>query len=66
MIDEERPYLSHDQMPSSMRSPTTSPSAMPAGQPCLVGTVSIESSERLSRLLSKRGIKHEVLEREEP
>ena len=32
-----------------------------AGQPCLVGTVSIESSEKLSRLLSKRGIKHEVL-----
>ena len=31
------------------------------GQPCLIGTVSIESSERLSRLLSKRGIKHEVL-----
>ncbi|MBM6867046.1 preprotein translocase subunit SecA [Collinsella tanakaei] len=31
------------------------------GQPVLVGTVSIESSERLSRLLSKRGIKHEVL-----
>ncbi|MDR2715977.1 MAG: preprotein translocase subunit SecA, partial [Coriobacteriaceae bacterium] len=32
-----------------------------AGQPCLIGTVSIESSERLSRLLSKRGIKHEIL-----
>ena len=32
-----------------------------AGQPCLVGTVSIESSERLSRLLDKRGIRHEVL-----
>ena len=31
------------------------------GQPCLVGTVSIESSERLSRLLSKRGIAHEIL-----
>ena len=31
------------------------------GQPVLVGTVSIESSEKLSRLLSKRGIKHEVL-----
>ncbi len=31
------------------------------GQPCLVGTVSIESSEKLSRLLSKRGIHHEVL-----
>ncbi len=32
-----------------------------AGQPVLVGTVSIESSERLSRLLDKRGIRHEVL-----
>ncbi len=32
-----------------------------AGQPVLVGTVSIESSERLSRQLSKRGIAHEVL-----
>ncbi|MDM8162701.1 preprotein translocase subunit SecA [Collinsella intestinalis] len=32
-----------------------------AGQPVLVGTVSIESSERLSRLLDKRGIEHEVL-----
>ena len=31
------------------------------GQPCLVGTVSIENSERLSRLLNKRGIKHNVL-----
>lgn len=31
------------------------------GQPVLVGTVSIESSERLSALLSQRGIKHEVL-----
>ena len=30
-------------------------------QPCLVGTVSIESSERLSALLAKRGIKHNVL-----
>ncbi len=31
------------------------------GQPCLVGTVSIENSEKLSRLLSKRGISHSVL-----
>ena len=31
------------------------------GRPMLVGTVSIEKSERLSRLLEKRGIKHEVL-----
>ena len=31
------------------------------GQPVLVGTVSVEKSERLSKLLSKKGIKHEVL-----
>ena len=31
------------------------------GQPVLVGTVSIEKSERLSTLLRRRGIKHEVL-----
>ena len=31
------------------------------GQPILVGTVSVEKSELLSRLLDKRGIKHEVL-----
>ena len=32
-----------------------------AGQPILVGTVSIEKSERLSTALKKRGVKHEVL-----
>ena len=32
-----------------------------AGRPTLVGTVSIEKSERLSSLLKKRGIKHVVL-----
>jgi len=31
------------------------------GQPVLVGTISVEKSEVLSRLLEKRGIKHEVL-----
>jgi preprotein translocase subunit SecA len=31
------------------------------GQPILVGTVSIEKSERLSGYLKRRGIKHEVL-----
>lgn len=31
------------------------------GQPVLLGTISIEKSERVSRLLSKRGIRHEVL-----
>ncbi|MEQ1530296.1 MAG: preprotein translocase subunit SecA, partial [Methylococcales bacterium] len=31
------------------------------GQPVLVGTTSIENSERVSKLLTKLGIKHEVL-----
>ncbi|MFN6119767.1 MAG: preprotein translocase subunit SecA [Actinomycetes bacterium] len=31
------------------------------GQPVLVGTISVEKSERLSRMLDKRGIDHEVL-----
>ncbi len=31
------------------------------GQPVLVGTISIEKSEILSKMLSKKGIKHEVL-----
>ncbi|HPY95199.1 MAG TPA: SEC-C metal-binding domain-containing protein, partial [Clostridia bacterium] len=31
------------------------------GQPILVGTISVEVSEYLSELLSRRGIKHEVL-----
>jgi len=31
------------------------------GQPVLVGTISVEKSEVLSRLLEKRGVKHEVL-----
>ncbi len=32
-----------------------------AGQPVLLGTVSIERSEKLSRLLDREGIRHEVL-----
>lgn len=31
------------------------------GQPVLIGTVSIDKSEKLSKMLSKEGIKHEVL-----
>ncbi len=31
------------------------------GQPVLVGTITIEASEELSRLLSKKGIQHKVL-----
>ena len=33
----------------------------PPGRPILVGTVSIEKSERLANLLNKRGITHQVL-----
>ena len=32
-----------------------------SGQPVLVGTISVEKSEKLSRMLEKRGIGHEVL-----
>ncbi len=32
-----------------------------SGQPVLVGTISVAKSERLSRLLTKSGIKHQVL-----
>lgn len=32
-----------------------------AGQPILVGTISVEKSELLSEMLKKRGVKHEVL-----
>src|SRR6266511_1266037 len=31
------------------------------GQPVLVGTISVEKSEKLSRLLEKRGVQHSVL-----
>jgi preprotein translocase subunit SecA len=31
------------------------------GQPVLVGTISIEKSERLSKMLTQRGVRHEVL-----
>ena len=32
-----------------------------SGQPVLVGTISIEKSEKLSKILKKMGVKHEVL-----
>ncbi len=31
------------------------------GQPVLIGTISIEKSEQLSKMLKRRGVKHEVL-----
>src|SRR5262245_18656833 len=36
------------------------------GQPSLVGTVSIEKSERLSGMLKRRGVKHGVLNPRHP
>lgn len=36
-------------------------SAHKAGQPVLLGTVSVEKSEHISSILTRRGIKHEVL-----
>ncbi|MDO4443533.1 MAG: preprotein translocase subunit SecA [Slackia sp.] len=36
------------------------------GQPVLVGTTSIDASERLSAILDKRGIEHEVLNAKNP
>lgn len=36
-------------------------SVEPKGRPVLIGTVSIEKSERLSALLERRGIRHDVL-----
>ena len=35
--------------------------AQKRGQPCLVGTASIEKSEHLSELLKKKGVEHQVL-----
>jgi preprotein translocase subunit SecA len=42
-------------------SPSQVARVQPRGRPVLVGTVSIEKSELLSDMLSRRGIKHEVL-----
>jgi preprotein translocase subunit SecA len=68
-IPSNRPVIRIDHNDLVYRTVTTKFSAVAddvaerhaAGQPSLVGTVSIENSERLSRLLDKRGIPHEVL-----
>ena len=46
---------------STRPSSTTSSRSRRSGRPTLVGTVSIEKSEKLSTLLRRRGIKHVVL-----
>src|SRR5260370_18461879 len=35
-------------------------------RPVLVGTVSVEKSERLARMLERRGVKHNVLNAQQP
>ena len=47
--------------PSSTRSSRRSPSCSQSGRPVLVGTASVEKSERLRELLERRGVAHEVL-----
>ena len=46
---------------SSPPSSTTSSERHETGQPVLVGTVSVEVSEHLSKLLERQGVPHEVL-----
>jgi preprotein translocase subunit SecA len=53
-------------LPQDSKKPQTIPASkikdkQRRGRPVLVGTVSIEKSERVSNLLDKRGIKHQVL-----
>jgi preprotein translocase subunit SecA len=52
-------YLNEDEKFSALC--TEIAEAHKKGQPMLVGTVSIEKSEKLSVLLTRRGVRHEVL-----
>jgi preprotein translocase subunit SecA len=52
-------YLSEDEKYTALCDEIAA--AYKKGQPMLVGTVSIEKSERLSTLLTRRGVRHEVL-----
>ena len=70
VIPTNRPMLRASRNPTSStapsarstrRSSTTSSRSRQSGRPVLVGTVSIEKSERLSTMLKQRGIKHVVL-----
>ncbi len=62
MIREDRPDVIYRTMAGKQRAIVDAiAEAHEKGQPVLVGTVSIEKSEILSRELKKRGIKHNVL-----
>src|SRR5512132_1340132 len=68
-VPTHRPMIRDDSTDLVFRSETAKFNALideveemtEAGRPVLVGTTSVEKSERLSGLLDRRGIKHEVL-----
>ncbi|GMB09114.1 preprotein translocase subunit SecA [Thermolongibacillus altinsuensis] len=62
VIREDRPDLIYRTMEGKFRAVVEDIAQRHAkGQPVLVGTVSIETSELLSKMLTKRGIRHNVL-----
>ncbi len=62
MVREDKPDVIYRSMVGKQRAIINEiAEAHEKGQPVLVGTVSIEKSEILSRELKKRGIKHNVL-----
>ena len=62
VVREDNPDIVYKTQPAKFRAVIEEIlQAHAKGQPVLVGTVSIEMSEHLSKLLKSRGIKHEVL-----
>src|SRR5438094_959406 len=62
MIREDRPDLIYKTEDAKFKAEADEiQETAGTGRPVLVGTVSVEKSERLARLLEKRGVPHEVL-----
>jgi len=62
LIRRENPDMVYRTEPEKFRNAAKEIQALhDTGQPVLVGTISIEKSERLSAILKKSGIRHEVL-----
>src|SRR5437764_1184596 len=62
MIREDRPDLIYKTEEAKFKAVADEiQETATTGRPVLVGTVSVEKSERLARLLEKRGLPHEVL-----
>ena len=62
---QERPDLQDDRGEVRTPSSPTSRSATTKGQPVLVGTIAVETSEYLSELLKRQGVPHNVLNAKE-